>query len=151
MKRALHTCAVAVAVGALTLSSLSASAGQVYYRWVDERGDPVHSDRPPPRGTEYEVISTNSRMVRQVDADEGAVPPEVEPRVGNEFEQVNTAPKMIEKNPEFCQRARDNLQTLNTAARIRLRDDQGELRYINEEEKAEQRKAAEATIAAHCE
>lgn len=151
MKRALHTCAIAMTLVVLTLFSFSASAGTVYYRWIDDRGDPVHSDRPPPKGIEYEVISTNSSMVRQVEADEGAVPAEVEPRAGNEFKQLNTAPKMIEKNPEFCQRARENLLTLNTAARIRLRDEQGELRYLSEEEKEAQRKAAQATIDAHCE
>ena len=58
---------------------------------------------------------------------------------------------MIEKNPEFCQRARENLETLNTAARIRMRDEDGELRYINEEEKEEQRQRAREAIATHCE
>ena len=133
------------------MTGLSAHAGKNHYRWIDDRGNPVHSDRPPPKGVDYEVITTGSSLVREVDADEGVVPAEVEPRVGNEFEQVDTAAAKIEKNPEFCQRARDNLNTLDTVARIRLRNDQGELRYIDEAEKEEQRKRARETIAVHCE
>lgn len=151
MKRAIQTCVLAGAVAVLSMAGPSAHAGKNHYRWIDDRGNPVHSDRPPPKGIDYEVISTDSSLVREVDADEGAVPPEVEPRVGNEFEPVDTASKEPEKNPEYCQRARENLETLNTVARIRLRNDQGEMRYIDEAEKEEQRKRARDTIAVHCE
>lgn len=146
-----RACILAGALLVLGLGSLSASAGKNYYRWIDDRGNPVHSDRPPPKGVDYEVISTGSSLIREVDAEEGAVPAEVVPKPGNEFEQVDTAAKGIEKNPEFCQRARENLATLNSAARIRMRDEQGNLRYINEDEKEEQRKRARETIELHCE
>ena len=128
-----------------------ALAEEVLYRWTDERGDPVHSDRPPPPGVDYEVISTRSSLVRSVDSSEGAVPLEVEPRVGNDFEPVKSTTIKIEKNPEYCQRARENLETLSAYARIRVRGDDGEYRYIDEEEKARRRKEAEEAIAQHCE
>lgn len=151
VKGAFHTCILAGALVVLALSSLSASAGKNHYRWIDERGSPVHSDRPPPKGVDYEVISTGSSLVREVGGDEGVVPAEVTPKVGNEFQQIDKAKKEAEKNPEYCQRARDNLATLDSAARIRLRNEQGELRYIDEEEKEEQRKRARETIELHCE
>ncbi len=66
-------------------------------------------------------------------------------------EQVTTNKPKIEKNPEYCQQARDNLQTLDTHARIRIPNEQGEYRYIDEAEKEEQRKLATETIAIHCE
>ena len=140
-----------LATTALTLMASLASAEATLYRWTDARGTPVNSDRPPPAGVEYEVISTSSSMARKVDQDEGAVPLEVKPTPSNDFEQVQTNKPRIEKNPEYCQRARDNLQTLDTTARIRLRNDQGEYRYIDEAEKEEQRDQARATIALHCE
>ena len=119
---------------------------------MDERGNPVHSDRPPPKGTDYEVVSTGSSLIRQVDAEEGAVPAETEPRVGNEFERVDKEQaQVVEKNPEYCRRARENLATLTTTARIRVRNDQGEYRYIDEEEKEIQRQRARDSIAVHCE
>lgn len=135
---------------AMLASSVPTSAQQVYYRWINERGHPMLSDRPPPKGIDYEVISTGSKFKRPVDAEEGAVPPEVEPSPGNDFEKVATEEKKVEKNPEFCQRARDNLETLNTSARIKMRNEAGELAYIDEEEKERQRKRALDNIKIHC-
>jgi hypothetical protein len=150
VRRARLTCAAISAAVVLGLANLSANAGQTYYRWLDDRGNPVHSDRPPPKGTDYEVVSTETSLMRQVEADEGAVPPELEPTPGNEFEQVDTAPSDVEKNPEFCQRARANLETLDKDIRIRMRDENGEYFYLTDEQKAEQRRNAEAAIAEHC-
>jgi hypothetical protein len=151
VKRALLTCVLIATTTILALTGLATSAGEVHYRWIDDRGRPVHSDRPPPKGVDYEVISTGSSLVRAVEADEGAVPLEITPRVGNDFEQVDTKKvAKIEKNLEYCKRAQENLQTLNSSARIRLRNDQGEYRYIDEEEKEIQRQNAMDTIAVHC-
>jgi len=150
VNRAIQTCAIAAAAVLLTISSFSASAGTNHYRWLNERGNPVHSDRPPPQGIDYEVITTGSSLIRQVQADEGAVPAEVEPRVGNDFEQVDTQPPDIEKNPEYCQRARNNLATLDSAPRIRIRNDQGEFRYLSNEEKETERLKAVDAISVHC-
>ncbi len=149
VKGATKACLAAVAL-VVVWGSLSAHAGSTYYRWLDERGNPVNSDRPPPAGTPYDVISTGSNLMRQVGADEGAVPATTEPTVGNEFEQVKTRPEPVKKNPEQCKRARENLETLNTKVRIQIRNDQGELRPLSEEEKEVQRKQAMDTIAAHC-
>ena len=66
-------------------------AGNTHYRWLNDRGEPVYSDRPPPQGVEYEVMSTTSSFKRAVSAEEGAVPLETESRVGNEFEEIDTA------------------------------------------------------------
>ncbi len=151
MRGAKLTCIAVVVSGILGLGALTATAGNTYYRWLDDRGNPVHSDRPPPEGVDYEVVSTQSTMVRQVEAEEGAVPAEIEPKPGNEFEQVDSAPSQIKKNPEYCQRARENLATLNETARIRMRDENGEYYYLTEEQKAAQRSNAEAAIARHCE
>jgi hypothetical protein len=88
-----------------------------------------------------------------VEAEEGAVPPEVKPRVGNEFDEVNPEDqaKTQNKNPEYCQRARENLNDLSTSARIRVRNAEGEFRFLNEEEKAARKQEAEEAIAAYCE
>jgi hypothetical protein len=152
VKRAIKSGVIAATAAVIVISSLSASAGRNHYTWVDDRGNPEFSDRPPPPGVEYEVVSTGSSLKRQVGAEEGAVPAENEPSVGNEFEAVD-AEKMqvMKKNPEYCQRARDNLQTLDTAARIRVRNDQGEFRYLDEQEKESHRQTARSNIDKHCE
>ncbi|MEM1404541.1 MAG: DUF4124 domain-containing protein [Pseudomonadota bacterium] len=136
--------------------SLDAIAADTYYRWKDARGKMVVSDRPPiDSSIDYEVVSQRSSLVRRVSAGEGAVPPEVTPRPGNEFEQVDTRQEQLEaipKNPESCERAKANLDTLNTSARIRIRDQEtGELRFLSEDEKETQRQKARDTIRVHCE
>ena len=137
---------------ALVAALPSAAAGTTHYRWTDDRGNPVHSDRPPPKGTDYEVITTGSSLVRRVSGDEGAVPPETMPRVGNEFDQIDMeAPKEVEKNPEYCERARKNLEALENANRIRVRNDQGEMRVLSDEERDAEKIKAQDAIAVHCE
>ena len=150
MKQVTRACLAAAAFMIVASAGFSAHASSTYYRWQDDRGNPVHSDRPPPAGTPYEVITTGSSLVRQVDAEEGAVPATTEPTVSNDFEPVNTSKTTTKKNPEQCQRARENLQTLNTKARIQVRNDQGELRPLSEEEKEIQRQQAMDVIAVHC-
>ena len=142
--------ALLIFTSGLVLSGNPPAVAETYYRWIDDRGNPVHSDRPPPKGVAYDVVSTDSSLIRTVDPDIGAVPKKVKPTVSNDFEPVETKEVMIEKNPEYCARARQNLATLNGPARIRLRNEQGEYRYIDEEEKAAQRQHAQETIAIHC-
>jgi len=139
-----------LATAALVLAGSLANAGQVVYRWKDDRGNPVNSDRPPPKGVDYEVISTQSSMVRPVDSKEGAVPLEVKPSADNQFEPVDASKPKIEKNPEYCKRAKENLATLDSHARIRLRDDKGEVRFLSEEEKQVERNKALDTIKLNC-
>lgn len=150
MQRILTHCALVLAIATTILSSSFASAGQAVYRWVDDRGNQVNSDRPPPKGVDYEVISTSSSMVRPVDAEEGAVPLDVEPSPSNEFEAVDANPPKVQKNPEFCQRARDNLETLELNVRIQMRDEQGEIYFLSEEQRSVQRQKALDTIKANC-
>jgi len=150
VKQALHTSLfIILALFGVAISS-SGLAAESHYRWIDKSGNPVHSDRPPPKGVDYEVVSSGTSLVRKVNSSEGVVPAETEPSVGNEFNQLETKPE-LKKNPEYCKRAQDNMHTLNTSARIRIRDDQGDYRFIDEEEKEEQRKEAQAQIARHCE
>ena len=150
MKRVLTTGALILAIAVPMLTGSFANAGQNVYRWTDDRGNPVNSDRPPPQGVDYEVISTSSSMVRPVDAEEGAVPLKVKPSPSNDFEPVDTNMPKIEKNPEYCQRARENLETLDLKVRIQMRNDQGEVYFITDEEREVQRQKALDSIKANC-
>ena len=140
---------------ALVMDMPAASAADTYYRWKDEQGKLVVSDRPPTVDIEYEVVSQRSSLVRRVKPGEGAVPAEVTPRPGNQFEQTDTRNEQLEavtRNPESCARAKANLETLNTTARIRIRDQEtGEVRYLSEDEKETQRQKARDIIRVHCE
>lgn len=143
--------ALVIASVTMALSGPAVQAGDTYYRWQDQNGRPVHSDRPPPKGVDYEVVSTGSRLKRSVDSSEGAVPRSVEPTPGDPFKPVELTKVKIEKNPEYCARAKENLAALNGEVRIRMRDENGEIYFLSEEDREYQRKRAMDTVKAHCE
>jgi hypothetical protein len=142
-----------VLAGLLTFATSFSSAGEVIYRWKDEAGNPVNSDRPPPEGIKYETISTSSSMVHAVDPSDGSAPPAAKPGTGKDSAAAPVAEAKApatKMNPEQCARAKDNLTQLDTHARIRIRDDKGEVRFLSEEEKqAEKQKTLDA-IKAFC-
>lgn len=151
MKLAFTTRALALATALMTLCSFYASADNTVFRWTDDAGNQVNSDRPPPQGTEYEVISTKSSMVREVDSDESAGPLAVKPTAENKPKPVAKSKTKTEKNPESCARARDNLLQIDSHGRIRLRNDQGEVRYLTQEEKEAEREKTLEAIKVFCE
>lgn len=146
-------CLAAAAVLLLGMGSIQTRAGDTYYHWQDQQGNPVNSDRPPPAGVDYEVIKVSPNLMRQVNSEPAEEAPSAPPPVKAEAAPTSAPEQTIAviKNPEACQLARQNLHTLNTFARIRIPDGQGNFRFIGEEEKAIQRKEAEATIAQNCE
>jgi len=141
----------AVLVGA-GLAGITAATERGYYKWMDERGNPQHSDRPPPAGVKYEFIATESGLSRRVDLDPPDNANETSP--GNPAARGQPASAgidkiEIEKNPALCDQAKANLDTLNSKAKVRIRDDEG-IRYLSEEEKEVQRKKARDLVAVHC-
>jgi hypothetical protein len=149
--RAGKTFTVLVATAALTLGYIATASAETFYRWTDDRGNPVHSDRPPPKGIDYEVVSTDTSLIRPVEAESGAVPKKIQPTPSNDFEPVETKEVMIEKNPEYCARGKENLKVIDETPRIRMRNEQGEMEIISPETRAIQRQQALDTIANHCE
>lgn len=134
------------------------NADQAYYRWTDAQGNMKISDRLPPQGVEYEKISTGASFHRPKFDD--PAPSETSQtdakKPGNASaasDAKNAEPKKPEfkKNPEVCERAKANLETLNTNARIRMRNDDGEFTYIDEAQKEAQKKAARDSMKRHCE
>lgn len=152
MKGTKHISLCAALVAMLGIISADTMAGNSYYRWTDATGNPVHSDRPPPAGTNYEVVSTGTSKVRKVSSSEGAVAPVSDTSKEDEFdgfeESKTEAP---EKNPELCKGARSNLDTLESKARVRIKGDDGKYRYLEMDEKETQKKTARDLIDSYCE
>lgn len=144
----LISCATALLTAMLALPATASD--NTYYQWRDERGTAHHSDKPPPEGVDYEVVSPDSGFKRVVSAEEGIVPLETEPTVGNDFERISKKPEEIEKNPILCERATKNLETLNGTAKVSVRNDQGEARFLSDEEIELQKDLAEKNISRHC-
>ena len=153
--RCLALCSVLAIASGL---SISTDAADRYFRWKDERGNMVISDRPPAAGIDYEVVSSGSSRPGRTDTAASArdTTPRSEGRgrqgEGDAPEPMETVAVEVlpEKDPEICERARQNLQILEDAARIRVNDADGELRYLTDDERATQRENALDNIDVHC-
>lgn len=147
-----RACRTATALLLISMSGLGIAGGGTYYRWVDPSGTPVNSDKPPPAGTAYEVVSTaTNRSYPDAPQAESTTPQGTAGEGNAAVSPGNPTDSRFKKDPEYCAAAKQNLEALNTHARIRVPDGDGSYRFIDEDEKAAQRATAEAIIAQHCE
>lgn len=122
------------------------------YRWLNSRGEPIYSDRPPPAGVDYEVVSTTSTFKRVVSAEEGAVPLEVEPSAGNNFDPVDsTEVSSDKKNAALCEKARMNVIALENQAALSIRNEQGEMKELSAEDREASKQNMLEQIELYCE
>jgi hypothetical protein len=145
---------------ALLIVEPLAMAGETYYRWTDEQGNIVMSDRPPSApGIDYKTVVTSGPSLRPTSPQNSAAvknsPAPVAPytREGNKPEDSRSAVSQprVERDPEACAQAKRALQELDNRPRVRVYDETGELKYLSDEEKAELRRRAELTVELHCE
>ena len=135
---------IAALCGAGALHSHASGPG--YYEWLDDRGTPQYSERPPlDRPYTFVTTKAGTKTSQRSDstADKGVTVPG---SVDEGLPEIQAQ----EKNTEFCNRARNNLNTLNGTARVRIRDENGDFRYLSEEEKDIQRQKATNLMAVHC-
>jgi hypothetical protein len=153
MGPAKRACVALSATFLLATASLPSMASDTYYRWVDENGTPMNSDHPPPPGTKYEKVVVGSGMSRRPAADGASPATETPDRAATAPQQQAAATEQhtSNKDPEACATARQNLETLNTRARIRMPDGDGSYHFLTEEEKEAQREQARAVITRACE
>ncbi|MFV8817834.1 DUF4124 domain-containing protein [Haliea sp. E17] len=148
-------------LAAVLLLTLQGAAAGSIYRWLDASGNTVVSDRPPPAGTEYEVVSGTTGHVVPPPPE-----PETTPQATSGMQIVQEPPKLPnagapppaqttgfrpDKDPELCKQARANKLMLDTKPRIRITDENGELRFLTDEERAAEKTRTAEAIDAYCE
>jgi hypothetical protein len=134
------------------LASISpAMARDKMFRWIDANGTPVLSDRPPPAGTAYTLVdplNQNSQSLRRrPDASSEPASSSVQSAISPTLAGARV---VIEKKPELCERARDNIFKLETFPRIRATDADGTVRFLTDQERAERLNTARAVEQANC-
>ena len=147
---------VAPAIGFL-LVAMPVSAGTTY-RWVDQNGNPVLSDRPPEAGIPYTKVGLDTGFRRyakpvapEVAAPDDAATASSPASPSKSSDQVTSdTTVLVEADPDLCDRARDNIFKLETFPRMRVRDDSGEVRFMSDEERAEQLATAYEVRDANC-
>ena len=150
----------AIALAAITplvYAPTDAWAGTTY-RWVDDNGNPVLSDRPPETGTAYTEVGVESgfrrypkpapenppQKITAADSAPSSVTSQSAPSGSSEVVSI------IEPKPELCAQAKDNIFKLETFPRMRVQDDDGEVRFMSDDERAAQLKTANTVRDANC-
>jgi len=121
-------------------------------KWADENGQ-VHYGDSPPAQTQTESIRVSRppsnpgkalpRFTGSKDAEDAAT------ETGSTKKQAQTETSEEVDNQQ-CAQAQKDLKTLNRSARIRLKLDDGTVRYMSQEEKDERRKITEEDIKQFC-
>ena len=142
----------------LFLQGQPADAGPTY-RWVDGNGNPVLSDRPPETGIPYTEVGVDTgfrrypKPVASDTAESGGQAPSTNvsssPLSSTTGGQSNRV-EVVDAQPALCEQAKDNIFKLETFPRMRVRDDDGEVRFMGEEERASQLATAYKVRDANC-
>ncbi|MDZ7752606.1 MAG: DUF4124 domain-containing protein [Gammaproteobacteria bacterium] len=151
-----------LAVWALAGAMSAAQAGGVtFYKWTDEAGVPQFSGQPP-AGVDSEVITVRTQAPATPKA-EGS-PDESAPAAGEgdgtgEDVEGETKTVPVPPDPEAvaaarqqnCQAARKELESLSNSPRLRARGADGEVTWIQGEERETRLDAARAAVSRFCE
>ena len=144
---------------AMFLLLLTAPVGaNTTYRWADQNGNPVLSDRPPEAGVPYTEVGVDTgfrryprRVAPETLAPDSAVTLDAStPTPIRSVSIAASASADAEPLPALCKQAQDNIFKLETYPRLRMRDETGEIRFIDAEERAEQLAIAYEARDANC-
>jgi hypothetical protein len=134
------TAVLSLSIACLMASSQAFAAAEKVYKWTDAKGQ-THYSQHPPFNTETEVIKPPTGHSDPV---EYKVAPET--KVEAKAETTVAPPK----DKERCQNARSNAETLKTYARIRVKGDDGEYRFLTPDEQQQKLKEANKAIQESC-
>lgn len=111
------------------------------YTWTDENGV-THYGEHPPKGVNAKKINARTGHSEPTPAPAAATPEST-------AEAAQEAPNY--KDPERCDAARKNLDTLTSGARIRIPDENGNMRYLADDEREAKVAETEKIIEESCE
>lgn len=142
----MRTAMLLIFILAAGLTSVTALAAKDYYKWTDEEGVTHYSARKP-YDRESESISIKTGEPSAVPANSAR---NTEQARGTTSESNETAEEQRLADPERCEAARSNLEVLRNNAKVRMKDENGEIHYLNEEEKAERMQEFQQAVDESC-
>lgn len=125
--------------------SLTASAG-TYYRWVDDQGI-THYTSAPPQGMASEKVAS---FTQSSSAPAPVAQAEAETDSSQSQEPQQPEPQVSQKNSERCAIARKRVKALQSNNRIRMATDDGEFRYLSQEDIQAELAASQKAIEESC-
>ena len=148
------TAALLTAPVLATLLASSLSASEVY-KWVDEQGITHYEERAPAdkdysKVTTYGVVPSEAKAAKDRLEKQRSEKEAAEQKGVDYDAQKKIADEQAKVRAENCKGAQNNLKTIQENARIRMLGDDGEFRYLSEQERQEQIDTAKEMITANC-
>ncbi|TQV71208.1 DUF4124 domain-containing protein [Exilibacterium tricleocarpae] len=134
------------------LGIATASAGEVY-RWVDDDGGINYTAHPPKNRPSEKVMKFKKRgkTASTPAGDSASATAPAQPRQPAAGDPLTArAEPTKNRDPERCNIARKNLETLRQNARVRIKEAEGEFRYLTPEEHSERIKESQQAIDESC-
>jgi hypothetical protein len=141
------TAPLTLALSFMFAANLTIAAPEKVYKWTDEKGLVHYSERPP-LGTQTELVKPDISHSEPVSYD---VPSDDKAKEGNKVAKKADGEKGALKDPERCDSARKNLETLKTYARIKFKGDDGQYRFLTPDEQQQKTNEASKAIEESCE
>lgn len=124
-------------------TSINSVADGNQYRWKNNDGDTVFSDKPPTSGETYEVISTSAPSSMSSTS-------EVEDDVSQAAESSEPNEELEKRNAIICRNAKARLRLLESPDKVNVRNEKGESQELSPQERAVAQRTAEANIEVYC-
>lgn len=122
------------------------------YKWVDDEGN-IHYSQTPPVDREASTIAKPRTPPPPPPSTEGE-PDATASEGGEELQGDGPTEEEIraekERIAQECQRARQWISEIENKPRLRVRDDDGNLRYLSEEERQARLKQAQDYLKKYC-
>lgn len=137
----------------VSLASAPAWAGKVY-KWTDENGVVHYTDQKPRNGTilkEMQISEPRYTPLPRPSIEEQTKALDKQEEIDRVRAQQQAENAKVEKlRKERCEAARKNLDILNSTARVRVEDKDGQDRFLTPEEIVERRQRYQDIINAEC-
>jgi len=139
----------------LTIALATSVQASEVFKWVDEEGVTHYGERAP-MDKDYSMIKTYGEVPSGAeDAKQRLEQQRSDKKMADEkgvdyAKQKKAADQQAMVRAENCKGAQNNLKTIQENARVRILGEDGEFRYLNDEERQKQIDTAKEMIAANC-
>ena len=132
-----------LAASCLLFCTQGLAAGKVY-KWTDKKGV-LHYEQQPPTNTAAEV-----EVIKPQTAHSDPSPSQIAPAAQPATEAAPGKKVDPLLDPERCENARKNVETLKTYSHIRIKGDDGQYRYLTPDEQKQKLDEANLAVKQSC-
>lgn len=139
----------------VAFSTTIPTQAETVYKWKDDEGVIQYTDSAPTNHeySTFEVrggVPSGAEKATQKLEQQRSGKYQSEQKAGEYAQQKNERDKQAKVRKENCANAQKNLKMMQENSRIRILDDDGEFRYINDEERQQHIDKATDTITENC-